>query len=184
MNRFYEISGLLAFVVAWFGMLLAVFTQGIDKGKSISLHAASSKKTIVLLAVLSPISMFLFATFSIKWMVPNLQLPLVFTALSIVAYTGYILAAWVPSTGGLKTKLHDLFSYSASLLLLPITLTLVNSPNITATARWFSLASITVMLFVFVVMVRRKETLAGYLYFQIAYFLAFDLSLLAAGYIR
>lgn len=184
MNNFYELSGLLAFVIAWVGMLLAVFTQGNDKRKSISLHAANSKKTILLLAIFSPISMSLFAVFSIKWMMPNLQLPLIFIPLSIVAYVGYILAAWVPSTGEVKTKIHDLFSYGASLLLVPIMFILVTSTNVATLARYIAFASLAVMLGVLIAMARTRRALPSYLYFQIAYFLAFDISLLASGYIK
>ena len=57
----YELSGIVAFVLAWSGMLAAVYIQGKDKTKSISLHAAGSRNTFLLLAMLSPIAMLLFA---------------------------------------------------------------------------------------------------------------------------
>jgi hypothetical protein len=184
MKTFYELSGLLAFVIAWFGMLLAVFSQGNDKRKSISLHAASSKKTILLLAILSPISMSLFIVFSVRLMAPALHLPLVFIVMSILADLGYIFAAWIPSTGGVKTKLHDTFSYGASLLLIPITFILVISPNAATLAKVISSTSLMAMLGILATMFRNKRALPHYLYYQIAYFLAFDISLLVTGYIN
>jgi hypothetical protein len=184
MNSFYELSGLLAFVIAWFGMLLAVFSQGADKKKSISLHTASSKKTILLLAILSPISMSLFIIFAVKWMAPALHLPLIFIVLSVLADLGYIVAAWIPSTGGMRTKLHDLFSYGASLFLIPITFILVISPSVVTLAKFINIISFTTLLWVLAIMFRHKRDLSNYLYFQIAYFLAFDAGLLAAGYIK
>lgn len=180
---FYKLSGLLAFLIAWAGMLLTVFTQGRDKSKSISLHAASDKKTIVLLGVLSPISMTLFMVFAVKYITPLLQLSGSFVVLNILAYLGYILAAWAPATGGTKTKLHNFFSYGASLLLIPISVILVTSPQVSTTSRIIS-AMFLITAGAFGYLFWRKPDRSDYLYFQISYFLLFDISLLVAGYIR
>jgi hypothetical protein len=126
--NFYKLSGLLAFLIAWSSMLLAVLSQGSSKGKSISTHIASNKKTILLLGALIPIAMVLLIIFVIKYVAPLLGLSTMFIALNVVAYLGYILAAWVPATGGNRTKLHNIFSYGASVLLVPITMILVASP--------------------------------------------------------
>lgn len=179
----YKLSGLLAFLIAWFGMLITVFTQGKDKSKSISLHAASSKKTIVLLGVLSPLSMFLFMLFAIAYVTPLLSLSTAFVVLNILAYLGYILAAWVPATGGNKTKLHNLFSYGASLLLIPIAIMLLMSPSTAAMPKLIIGVFLVAAGFFGYLFWSRPER-ANFLYFQIAYFLLFDISLLAAAYIR
>lgn len=181
---FYKLSGLLAFMIAWAGMLTAIFTQGKDKTKSISLHAASSKKTIMLLAVLSPISMTLFMIFAAKYVAPLLGLSTMFIILNILADAGYILGAWIPATGGVKTRLHNFFSYGASLLLIPVTIMLATAPYASLVSRLISYIALLIMVVILVIMSRNKRVLPNYLYYQIAYFLAFDISLLAAAYIR
>lgn len=179
----YELSGILAFLIAWFGMLLTVLSRGKDKTKSISLHAASSKKTFILLAILSPISMSLFTIFAAKWMTPELSLPPLFIALSVIANTGYILASWIPATKGPKLRLHDFFAYGASLLLVPIAFILATSPNVAAIPRIINVFSLLIMASILDAMLWHKPAKFNYLYFQIAYFLSSGIGLLAAGYI-
>ncbi len=164
-------------------MLVTIFSQGNDKTKSISLHAAASKKTFILLAVLSPISMTLFIVFIIKWMAPTFNLSPVFVILSVVADVGYILAAWVPALEGRRGRLHDILAYGASLLLIPTAFILANSPNIATGSRLVNAVSVLTMLVILCVMVWHKPAKTKYLYYQIAYFLAFDISLLTAAYL-
>lgn len=183
-NNFYKLSGLLAFLIAWAGMLTAIFTQGINKQKSISLHTANSRKTIILLAILSPLSMLLFMIFTIRWMAPVFDLPLLFIALSMISFAGYILAAWFPAVGGMSGKLHDIFAYGASLLLIPISFILATSPNISLPGRFMNVIACVIMIGSFGILLWYKPARKSYLYYQITYFLIFDLSLLAAGYIR
>jgi hypothetical protein len=183
-TEFYKLSGIFAFVIMWTVMLLAIFSQGKDKSKSISMHIADSKKTIAMLAVFAPIAMTLLMIFAVKWVAPLLGLSTTFIVLNVLADACFILAAWVPSTKGRKAKLHDLFSYGASLLLIPITLLLAMSPNASTVSRAISSVTLVAMLGILGTMLRHKRILSSYLHYQILYFLAFDISLLAAGYIR
>ncbi len=183
-NDFYKLSGLLAFIIAWVGMLIAILTQGKNKQKSISLHTANSKSTIILLGVLSPLSMFLFMIFTTFWMAPTFDLSLSIIVLSIISFAGYILAAWFPAVGGVSGKLHDIFAYGASLLLIPISFILVLSPNISLFGRLMNAIACIIMIGSFGILLWYKPARKSYLYYQITYFLVFDLSLLAAGYIR
>lgn len=179
----YKWSGLLGFIIAWFGMSVVVFTQGRYKHKSISLHAASSRKTILLLAILSPISMTLFMVFVAFWLAPSLQLSPVFITLNLVAFIGYIIAAWFPAVGGRKEKLHDIFALGASLLLIPISFIVATSSNVLFVTRLINAIAGTLMIGIFCILLWHKPARNSYLYYQIAYFLAFDLSLLATGFI-
>lgn len=165
-------------------MLTAVFVAGKNKQKSISLHTASNKKIILLLAILSPISMSLFMIFAIYWVAPNVSLPTLFAVLSVLSFTGYILAAWFPAVNGLSGKLHDIFAYGASILLIPTSLILATSSGISMFARVMNTAACIIMLGSFAILLWHKPARKSYLYYQITYFLIFDLSLLAAGYIR
>lgn len=181
-NEFYKLSGIIAFIVAWTGMLTVIFTQGYNKQKSISLHTATSKSTILLLGVLSPISMILFMVFTTYWLTPTFNLPLLFIVLSILSFTGYILAAWFPAVGGISGKLHDIFAYGASILLFPIAYILAASPSIASFARVMNMLACLVMVGSFALLLWHKPARKNYLYYQVVYFLIFDISLLAAGY--
>jgi hypothetical protein len=182
-EQLYKFSGLLGFTIVWSGMLYVVHKQGRDKTKSISLHAAATRDTFLLLAVLSPLSMGLFIIFCLKWLAPSFELSLSFVILTTLANLGYIFAAWVPAGRGIKGKLHDLFAYGASLLLIPITFTLATSANIATLSKAINALACLVMVSIFAVMSMSRAARSTHLYFQIAYFMVFDFSLLATGYL-
>lgn len=182
-QELYKYFGLYAFVIAWAGMLTVIINQGRDKARSISLHAASSRKTFLLLAVLSPLSMTLFMMFVVKWMAPKFDLPASFVILNVLAFTGYLLAAWFPAVQGIKGKIHDLFAYGASALLIPIALILATSQTIAIAPRIINGFSFLIMLGILVYLLSNKPARTHYLYFQIIYFLSFDIGLLTAGYL-
>lgn len=183
-DELYKLSGLLGFIIAWFGMLVAVFSQGKHKHKSISLHAANNRRTILLLAILSPISMSLFMVFVAFWLSPNFKLSPMFITLNIIAFAGYILAAWFPAVGGRKEKLHDIFALGASLLLIPISFMLATSSSIPSISRVVNAIAVILMVGIFCILLWHKPARKNYLYYQVVYFLAFDLSLLATGFIQ
>lgn len=181
--EFYKLAGLLAFVISWFGMLLVVYSQGNKKSWSISMHAAASKKTIRLLAYLSPISMGLYMIFVVKWVAPTFNLPLAFIVLNVLADTGYILAAWIPYTEGIRAKIHNILAYGASLLAMPIPYILAISPHIATIPRLINAVAFLMMFGILGFLYWYKPAWNHYLHYQIIYFLAFNVSLLAAGYL-
>lgn len=181
---FYEISGIVAFILSWFGMLLSVYTQGRDKTKSISLHAAASKSTFLLLAVLSPITMGLYGVFTIRWITPMYNMPIIFVIASTAAYVGYILAAWVPATRGVKRKLHDIFSYGSSIVLIPVVYIMASTVKIGITPKIINVGALVIMVSVCCALKWYKPAKRNYLYYQIAYFLSFNIALLSVGFIK
>lgn len=179
----YKFAGILAFLISWSAMLYVVFSQGKNNSWSISLHTAKTKKAILLLAFMSPLTMGLYMLFVIKWMAPTYHLSTLFILLNVIADTGYILAAWVPSIKGTRELIHNILTGGASVLAIAITYILAHSASIAALPRSINAVSTILMILIIGYLVINKSAWKNYLNYQIVYFLAFNIGLLTTGYL-
>lgn len=180
----YKVFGPTAFLIGWITIVLLIFKIRGNKSMSISKHAAASKLAYVIMLIMQLIVLPMFFVFAAKWLAPTFNLPAFFTVCIGIASLGLLIAALIPDTIGWKSTVHGLAGYGAALLFVPILTTLYLSASISSSARniillvlLYEMAAITW----FGVVERAKN---HHLYLQSAYIVLFDLSLLAAAYIR
>jgi len=180
----YKSFGWLSIVVIWTGLLYMIKKWPGNKTMSFSAHAASTRTGIVYYWLVFTAHLVLFYLFVSKWFVPTLQLPHVFTIITLVAVLGEFIALCIPTTGGLKTKLHDLSSYVMLILLVPLSLLIFLSPHVSLIARTAALLSVCYMVIVWYLFAVAKTAKKHFLLYQTSYAMSFQLAVLLAVYVK
>ena len=174
----------ISFFGTWGAVLYLLYKWRGDKSMSISRHAAKHKKAYLLMLIVETITFSLFFLFVYKWFVPTFKLPSFFNVLIAVSCGGFIVAALIPDVSGRKGIIHSLSAYTASMVFIPALALMFVSYEISNYAKVviifaliFQLGSVSAFMVI-------KNAKNYHLYIQSMYFLVFDLSLLAATYIR
>ena len=126
----------------------------------------------------------LFYIFVSRWFVPTLQLPKTFTIITLVAVLGQFIALCIPTTGGLKTRLHDLSSYLMFILLAPLSLLIFLSPHVSVIGRIAAIIAAFYMVIAWFLFAVTKTAKKHFLLYQASYAMSFQLAVLLATYIR
>jgi hypothetical protein len=155
-----------------------------DKGATISQNAAANRSSYLMMLAVQSITLPMLFLFWSKWLVPTLELPLLFAIFAGLACLGLLLAAWIPDSKGWKSKAHRLFAYGAAALVPPMLIMLYYSPNISSFAKSMTLLVFLYDTITFVLVAILKKQESKFLYFQAAYIFLFALTTLAAAYIQ
>lgn len=180
----YKLLGPIAFSIAWLTIAFLVYNWRGDKSMSISKRAAAHKSAFWMMLVAESVIFPMFFLFAVKWIAPTFNLPPLFTVFVGVSFIGFLLAAYIPDKDGWQRKVHALCAYGASLIFIPTLTILYLSPNVSSFARNFSLFAVIYQLVAVTLFATFENAKNHHLYFQGVYFLLFDLSMLAAAYIR
>jgi hypothetical protein len=183
-NEVYKSFGLIAVAITWVGIAFLVRRWPSDKSMSISKHAAAHKSAYLMMLVMEALTLSLFFLFVLKWLSPTLGLPTFFTVCVGLASLGLFIGAVIPDTKGWRSTVHQLAGYGAGMLFIPASTVLYLSPNISSFARGFALITLVYELASVTLLTVSQRAKDNHLYLQVAYILFFDLSLLAAAYIR
>ncbi len=178
----YKWFGILALVTSWAAIILVLTRGGSDRTLSISHHAAKHKKGFFTMAILQSIACISFILFGVKWLAPTLELPIAFSVSFVAISVGLLIAAWVPTVEGIKRKIHNITAYGATVLLLPTILLVATSPNVSVVGKVAAYTAAASMTIIFTILLTAKKAKAGYLYLQVAYWLAFDIGLFTAAF--
>ena len=180
----YKSFGLLSIILIWAGLLYMIKKWPGNKSMSFSAHAAASRPGIVYYFTLFTTDLILFFLFVSKWLVPTLHLPYVFTTISFIAVLGQFIAICIPTTGGLKTRIHDLSSYVMFVLLMPLSLMLFYSSHVSLVARLACLLAACYMVVAWFLFTIVKSTKNHFLIYQTTYAASFHVALLLVIYTR
>lgn len=179
----YEALGPISVAQLWLCLWFMIRKWPGDKTMSYSAHAAANRKAIVYYFVIFSIHMFLFYLFVANWFAPTFHLPAIFTALLVVAILGQLGALIVPTTGGRKTKIHDITAYFMHMLLMPLSLFIVFSSSFSIIARIYATMAASYMVVAWFLFAFKKHT-NHHLMLQTLYGLSFHTAILVAMYIR
>lgn len=183
MNEIYKWFGVVGIAIAWTAILSLLLIWDTNRGESISFHAASRRKSYLMMAIIETTTMPLVWLFLVGWLAPVYHLGLLFVILSSLIALGLLLSAWIPVTGP-KGKLHDILAQSAAVLSAPTVLILVLSPTLNISARLVSLAACLGLSLMVVLFYTHKQTHKYFLYFQLVSLVLFDSAVLAAAFLR
>jgi hypothetical protein len=177
----YKYLGLVAVIQLWVCLLLMIRVWKGNSSMTYSEHAAKTKTASLYYFVVFSIHLVLFYVFALKWFVPNFSLPSTYMMVLTIALTGQFIAVLVPTTGGVKTKIHDIAAYTMHMLLVPLNIFIVLSPSFSQTARYFTAIMLIYMIFVWYIMATDKLKNKR-LILQTFYGLSFHLSILVATF--
>lgn len=125
----------------------------------------------------------LFYLFIVRWFVPSLKLPSVFTYLIVAGIMCQLVAVWVPDAGGFRTKIHNAGAYGMAGLMIILSMVIATSTTIAMTARIAGLITVIYMVTAWGLLLFIKSMRQKYLYFQAAYIASFHVTLLVATYL-
>lgn len=180
----YRSLGLISIVQLWVCLFYMIRRWPQDRSTSYSSHAAATRQGIIYYFVVFSLHMFLFYLFMVNWFVPTFHLPVMFTALLMVAILGQLAALIVPATDGRKGTIHDITAYTMHTLLMPLCLFIVFSGNFSVVARVGATIATAYMLTVWFLFTFVPGAKKHFLIFQTAYGLSFHLAIVLAIYAR
>lgn len=180
----YKWFGVLALVTSWTAIILVLTKWESDRTLSISHHAAKSRNSFFTLALLQSVACVSFILFGVKWMAPTLKLPAAFSVCFVAISISLLIAAWVPTVEGIRRTVHNLTAYGATVLLLPTILLVATASGVSLVGRIVAYLAAISMTAIFTILVATKKAKNSYLYLQCGYWLAFDIGLFTAAFVR
>ncbi len=169
--------------IFWLATLIMLWRLKGSKEKSISNHAASSKRVAIPFAIVAVIASTLLGLFFFKWFTPNFEFSTIFGVLAVAIVALYAIAGIVPQTKGVSQKVHFTAAVSASLLLLPAMTAIILNEQINNGARTFTFAALLLMFVLGFTMLRKRQTVSRVLFYEALYFLCFDISVMVITYL-
>jgi len=180
----YKQFGWLSIVIIWTSLFYMIRRWPGNKTMTFSAHAAATKVGIIYYWIVFTAHLVFFYLFVSKWFVPSLQLPKMFTIVTFVAVLGEFVALCVPTTGGRKTQIHDVSSYIMFILLMPLSLLIFFSPQVSLIARITAFLAAIYMVIAWVLFAITKKAQNHSLLLQTSYAMSFQLAILLATYTR
>lgn len=175
--------GLVLVMVTWLAGVYLV-TKWRDRTlPTISRHAASSKRALLLFAAVLIGCGIVFYAWLLAWFCPHLQLGLPFKIILTIAIACQLVTAASPDTAGLSRTIHRIAAYTMAALYLPLTALILAAPRISVAARVLDSLAGLYMLATFVAVVLLGKAKTRYLLFQALYIVAFQCVILIAAYL-
>jgi hypothetical protein len=179
----YKLFGTISVAITGLAIAFMVYTWKGDKGITISQNAAANRSSYLMMLIVQSITLPMLFLFWSKWLVPSLELPLLFTIFAGLTCLGLLLAAWIPDIKGWKSIAHRLFAYGAAALVPLMLIMLYYSPHISSFAKYLVLLVFIYDVMTIVMFTILKKGKSKKLYFQASYIFFFALTTLAAAYI-
>jgi hypothetical protein len=177
--------GLSCVVISWLaGCYLLLRWRG-TTAMSISLHAASARGAYLLFASVLTLGGGLFMVYLYTVFIPHLQLSPLFSGLLALAFLGQVITAWVPdieAKGHWRSRIHKTAAWSMAVLFLPLATLIATAPTLTPLASIICWCCLAYMIGALSYWLWRRDQ-SRFLVFQAFYVIAFQISILAAGYL-
>ncbi|MBL8122423.1 hypothetical protein JNM87_06795 [Candidatus Saccharibacteria bacterium] len=150
--------------------------------RTISRHAASTKRASLLFAVVLIGCGSLFYVWLLRWFVPHLQLGVLFEIVLTLAILGQIITALAPDIEGLSRTVHHYAAYTMAILFMPLAWLIFTAPHISAPARLFVGIAGFYLISSFTTVVILGKLRRYFLPFQASYIIVFQCAILVAAY--
>lgn len=177
---------LLTLIVVGFLMGLVAIFKFVPKDhtKSISHHAASSRRTYWILAlslVLAGVPTYYLLW---KWFMPTLELPAWFAGVLAVGFVCLMVTAFVPDKPGAKHRMHWLGAYGVGLTMIAIMASVLVAGQVSAPARLLAAQFVATGIVFLVLAFTSAWCRKRYLYFQSFIIINWVLVLLLIAYLQ
>ena len=179
----YKLLGPIYCAIIWAAVFFVLKKWPGDRTMTISKHVAAYREAYLFFAIVRTLSFPMFFLFLFRWFLPELEMPTVAYVLMALAISGDLISAWIPETTGWKGRVHKWSAYGMAATVLPFTIIIALSPHISTFAHAFSYVAILFMVLFWVLFVTHKKSKEYYLYFQLAYFVLFDIAFLSAAFL-
>ena len=176
----YELLGILSIIWLWSSFFILTRLWPGNISMTFSEHAAQTRGSIVYYFLTFSVFLISFYVFIIRWFVPTFQLSKLFSVFMTLASLGEFVALIVPTTGGIKTRIHDCASFCMLGLLVPLSGLIAVSPHFPMFIRVFASLVAPGMIFICLLFTFDKRTLHYKLIAQIVYGGSFHLLVLIA----
>ena len=176
----YELLGIVSILWLWSSFFILTRLWPGNISMTFSEHAAQTKGSIVYYFLTFSVFLISFYVFIIKWLMPTYHLPKLFTLLITLALLGEFLALIVPTTGGVKTRVHDGASFLMLGLLVPLSGLIVTSSHFPMFIRVYAGLVVLIMITICLLFISDKRTLRYKLITQTIYGGSFHLLILLA----
>lgn len=166
-----------------FGTVLIILRQyGVQHAKTISQHVAVYRHTFLTFAIISSIATILFYVFMKEWFIPRLQPPPLFEYLLLLGLACQLIAAWVPDTEKLSSKIHRMFAYAMAFIM-PLLLVFILFSQASPFARVIAAFAAAMMFFHSFLFMYMKSLHERFLVHQSFYILVFYAAVLSVAYV-
>jgi len=168
----------------WAGTWVLLKSHIADRAKTISQHAAKSRRFHIVYGLFEIAIASMFALFMFDWFIPYFGFGFWFEILIAAGIVGIVAAAIIPARSGWRGVMHSAAAYGMAITLLATTALIALSPAVNAVAKLVAAAAITYMLVGWILLIcYSKWSRRHMLLFQSVYFAAFHLTILAASYL-
>lgn len=150
---------------------------------SISQHAVSNSSALKLFATVLIAGGAAFYLWLVTWFATKLNLSYLFVVLITITLVTQVIAAIIPDTKGMKSKIHRTAAYGGAFLYLPISILMLTAAKISTAAQIVGLVCFVYMVVAGFLYFFVKKARNHYLIFQALYIMAFQTIILAAAYI-
>jgi len=155
-----------------------------NRSMTLSLHAASDPKALLLFGTTSTITALFIYPFFWGWFMPTLHLPALFAWCISIAGVCQLLIGWIPDKPGSLGHAHNILAFVAGSMIIPITIMGGLSPVVSSVLKYASFAylafSCTFIILYFTVRSIRKHSLI----YQMIFYWGFFAIILSAAYLR
>ena len=180
----YKSFALISICLIVLSTCLMLTKLGPNVSKSLSRHAASHKKAYAFFGLSLIISIILFLLFTFKWLIPTLQLPILFNVVVWLVAAGFIYGAVVPDTKGWMHHTHEWAAWTSAWLMMVLVAIIGLSSKLTTFNKVLSFGLLIVMFGLWLLTVIMKKSRDKFLINQTAYLICFQLVILQVTYLR
>lgn len=178
----FQYVGLIAVLLSWLsGAYLLTRWRNKDI-LTISGHAASHPVASLLFSFVVAGLGAVFYIWAMVWLVPHLQLGVLFKVLVSLTLVMQLITGLVPATAGWKGSVHYAAAYGLAISLLPLPLSIIASPVLTDVAKIVCGILMIYMWATFALIVILRKARSRFLLFQCLYFVSFQTLVLIAAY--
>lgn len=175
--------GLALVIGSWIGAYY-LFSRWYNKDlPTISKHAASSKTTSRVFAVIITGFALVFYYWLNRWFVPELELSIHFQSILALTIVCQTVVGLAPDTVGRSRIIHRWAAYSMAVLYLPLGVLILMSDQVSTAARIACALLTLYMLITFILVAVMGKAKGRYLFFQASYLIAFQILILSAAYL-
>jgi hypothetical protein len=175
--------GLIVTLLVWLGLGLLLVRWRSSRLGSISAHGSSAPGAAWLFKLILVGGGLLYYWWLVQWYVPQLHLPSFFTTLLTVVVIYQFATGLNNETSGLKHDIHVYTAQTMSLLYIPLTVLIVNSPRLHVAPKIICSLLLVYLVNSFVLVEVMKRFKAQHLVLQLLYIVVFQLVILTSAYI-
>lgn len=175
--------GIISIVLMWTAIGVLLKRHAPTKHKAVSSHAAQKKTYALWFAVVEAPLTILFGVFMFGWFIPAYDLGFWFSVFTGFVVGGLFGASVVPQATGWRYATHQVFAFTLAIGMLLTNAYFLLDTDTASFGRLLALVGLVYMSAVWALGFSKSRVLSEhFLYFQLAYFISYDIPLLTITY--